>query len=351
MSDRLRRLVVDERASIREAMLAIDKGAARIALVVRDDQLVGTLTDGDLRRALLSGAGMDDPVLAYLNRSPRVVGPHTPRAHALDVMRAWSIEQLPVLDDRGRLVGLHLLREIVGAEERPNAAVIMAGGRGTRLGAITKTVPKPLVEVAGRPILERIVLHLVGFGVRRIFISVNYLAPLIEEHFGDGDALGCSISYLREDPDLPLGTAGSLSLLDVSRAGIREPLIVMNGDVVSQFSVPDLLATHDHAGNLITVAVKEHVYQVPFGVVQGTDGQLTAWQEKPTHSWHVSAGIYVIAPQVVAQVPCATYCDVPTVVQRCAAAGQRIGTWSLDAEWLDVGRPSELQRARGEQNA
>ena len=139
------------------------------------------------------------------------VSPDVGRTEVLDLMRARTLNQIPIVDETGKVVGLHLLREIVGSMPRPNWAVVMAGGRGERLRPLSDTIPKPMVRVAGRPILERIVLHLVGFGIRRIFLSVNYLANIIEDYFGDGSHHGCTIEYLREDR--PLGTGGSLSLL------------------------------------------------------------------------------------------------------------------------------------------
>jgi len=187
-------------ASIYDGMRAIQEGNMGIAFVCNQkQQVVGTLTDGDVRRALLRGESMGSSVAPHMQRQFVSVSPTTSRAEVLDLMRALVINQVPIVDELGRLLGIHLLREIIGASERPNWAVVMAGGEGRRLRPITEKLPKPMVRVAGRPVLERILLHLVGYGLRQIFFSVNYLADVIEGHFGDGRDFGCRIGYLRED--------------------------------------------------------------------------------------------------------------------------------------------------------
>lgn len=202
-----------------EALRVIDRAAEGICLMVDESQrLLGTITDGDIRRTLLKGMALTDSVEACAQRAFASVQTNAPRAEVIDLMQARQLKHIPILDDQGRLKGLHLLREVIGTQPKPNWAVIMAGGKGTRLGELTKSTPKPMLKVAGRPILERLVLHLVGCGIRRIFISTNYLAGVIEDHFGDGSHFGCRIDYLRESPDEPLGTGGSLSLLRKRRS-------------------------------------------------------------------------------------------------------------------------------------
>ena len=212
MTERWSGAIVARTGTIRDGLTALDRGAAGIALAVDEDgRLVGIATDGDLRRALLRGAALDDLLEVALNHEFLAVPAGRGRADALDLMRAHRINAVPVVDATGRPVGLHLLHAFLAPVERENWAVIMAGGEGTRLRPLTDAMPKPMLGVAGRPILERIVLHLLGFGIRRFFISVNYLADVIEAHFGDGSSLGVSIEYLREDE--PLGTGGALGLL------------------------------------------------------------------------------------------------------------------------------------------
>ncbi len=341
-SGRLKDISLRNDASLRQGMEAIQRGACGIALIVNASQrLLGVMTDGDVRRAVLSGLSLEDPVEGCMHCRFAAVAPATGRSEVLDLMRARSLNQIPIVNAEGKLVGLHLLREIIGALPRPNWAVIMAGGRGQRLRPLTDVVPKPMVKVAGRPILERIILHLVGFGVRRIFLSVNYLANVIEAHFRDGAALGCSIEYLREDK--PLGTGGSLSLLP-ERPDC--PLLVLNGDLVTQIDVERMLAYHDEGGYAATVAVHQYEHCVPFAVLDVAEGRVKQIAEKPAVRWPVNAGIYALDPDVVQRAPSDQPCGLPDLLADCLARGEPVGAFFLEEDWLDVGQPSELPRPR-----
>jgi len=271
------------------------------------------------------------------------VGPEASRAEVLDLMQGRTIEQIPIVDAKGQLLGLHLLHEILGGVERANWAVVMAGGQGVRLRPLTNTVPKPMLLVAGRPILERIVLHLVGAGIRRVFLSVNYLGDVIERHFGDGERFGCRIEYLKETK--ALGTGGSLSLLPATP---RTPLLVLNGDLITQFPVGPLLDFHVRGGHAATVALADYSHTVPFGVVTVRNGTVEDLQEKPTFTWQANAGVYALDPQVLGQIPRDVPVSMPEVVQGCLDRGQSVGAFSIAGEHIDVGRTSELARARGE---
>ena len=229
-------------ATIRDALEVVDRSGNLVCLLVDDEnRLAGLLTDGDLRRAFLKGTSLDDAALDHATRTPHFVAAGSPRALVLDLMQALRISAVPELADDRTLVGLHTLSDVVGSAPLPNVAVVMAGGRGTRLGDLTKDTPKPLMTVAGRSILEWIVLGLVGDGIREIYVSVNYLAEQIEEHLGDGSRLGCTVRYLREDPERPLGTAGSLTLLRDERPDLEHAVLVMNGDLMVEFDASDLL--------------------------------------------------------------------------------------------------------------
>lgn len=344
MSRHLEKIVITKSASLRTAMEALDRGAVEIALVVGpDSSLLGTLTDGDIRRAILSGASLESAASKFMQRHFTVVGPSASRAEVLDLMRARTLQQIPIVDDNGRLVGLHLLREIIGAILRPNWAIVMAGGRGERLRPITDSIPKPMIKVAGRPILERIVLHLVGFGVRRIFLSVNFMGNLIEDHFKDGAALGCNIEYLKEEK--PLGTGGALSRLPEKP---DYPVLVLNGDLLTQFNVGNLLAFHADGGFNATVGVHEYSHTVPYGVVEWEGVRITGLREKPTQTWLANAGIYVLDPGLVERVPKDMYFPLPALIEECLERGETVGAFPIKEDWIDVGHPKELRLARGE---
>jgi len=338
--------VVSESASLRTAMEILDRGSLEIVLVVSPDgALLGTLTDGDIRRAILSGASLEDAASGFMHRRFTAVGPSTSRTEVLDLMRARTFQQIPIVDEAGRLVGLHLLREILGASIRPNWAVVMAGGRGDRLRPITDSLPKPMIKVAGRPILERIVLHLVGFGIRRIFLSVNYMGDMIESHFKDGAELGCRIEYLKEEKTL--GTGGALSLLPEKP---DHPVLMLNGDLLTQFNVGNMLSFHEEGGFKATVGVHEYVHTVPYGVVEREGDRITGIREKPTQTWLANAGIYVFEPDLVQRVPKDTYFPLPTLVEECLDRGEAVGAFPIEEDWIDVGHPKELRKARGEGN-
>ena len=203
-------------ATVRDAMVAIQRGSVSAAFAVSDHQvLVGVVTDGDLRRALLEGLDMSDSIRPFIRRNPVVVSPTESRSAVLDLMQARSISQIPVVDQSGHILGVHLMRELLGRVDRRNVALILAGGRGTRLQPVTDSLPKPMIPVAGTPILERVLNHLVGFGINRIALSVGYLGQIIEDHFDDGSRFGCQITYLREDSSSPRGTGGPLATCQV----------------------------------------------------------------------------------------------------------------------------------------
>jgi dTDP-glucose pyrophosphorylase len=344
MSQNFEETVVSESASLRTAMEVLDRGALEIVLVVSPNgALLGTLTDGDIRRAILSGASLESIASKFMSRRFTTVTPSANRAEVLDLMRALTLHQIPIVDENGKLAGLHLLREILGASIRPNWAVVMAGGRGERLRPITDSLPKPMIKVAGRPILERIVLHLVGFGIRRIFLSVNYRGDMIEGHFKEGAELGCNIEYVKEEN--PLGTGGALSFLP-EKPG--HPVLVLNGDLLAQFNVGNMLSFHADGGFKATVGVHEYVHTVPYGVVEQEGNRITRFREKPTQTWLANAGIYVIEPDLVKRVPHNTYFPLPTLVEECLDRGEAVGAFPIKEDWIDVGHPKELRRARGE---
>lgn len=344
MKSALARLCVRPDATILDAMRVVDAGGHAVAFVCGGrGRVLGLLTDGDLRRALISGATLDAQCLTdAMRRDFAFVRPEAGRAEALDVMRARHIEQLPILDHQERLVGLHTLHDLIGRQERPNWAVIMAGGRGTRLWPITQHVPKPMVHVAGRPILERLVLHLVGHGIRHIWLSVNYLAEMIESHFGDGKAFGCEIRYLHEST--PLGTGGPLALLPERP---MHPLLVMNGDLVTQADIGRMLDVHTTGKYAATFGLRPYGVDIPFGVATVQGDRVTALREKPTEHMHISAGIYVLAPRLLQHVPGDREFPITELFAMCLRRGWPLGAHVIEDEWLDVGRPSELGKARG----
>ena len=342
MTDTLAACLVPQDGTLRAAMVALDRGAGRIALAVDDrGRLTGVVTDGDIRRALLRGAALDGPLASFLTRDPVTVGAGEDRVAVLELMRARRISAIPVVDARGVPVALHLLHEFLDRVERTNWAVVMAGGQGMRLRPLTDTVPKPMLRVAGRPILERIVLHLVGFGIKRIFVSVNYLGEVIEDHFGDGEAFGARIEYLREEQ--PLGTAGALGLLPEPPT---ESLLLLNGDLVTSADLGSLLAFHAARGFDATIGYRRYLHTIPFGAVDRDGDRVLGLDEKPTIEREVNTGMYALEPSVVALVRPGAPMTMPDLVATALEAGRPVGAFEIEDDWVDVGQREQLVRAR-----
>jgi dTDP-glucose pyrophosphorylase len=342
-SGRFGDLLIGDGATIREAMAAIDVNGREVVVVQdADGRIVGLVTDGDVRRALLKSGDLDMGVAGVMTREFSAVSPGVDRAAVLDLMKARDFRHIPVLDKAGRLVGMHFLRDLIGAAPKPNIAVIMCGGFGTRLRPITEKIPKPMVEIAGRPMLERIVLHLVGHGVTRIHLAVNYLSEMIESHFGDGSAFGCQIEYLREST--PLGTGGPLALLKDRPA---EAFFVLNGDQVMRADLSAMLEQHVEGGYAATLGVGAHRIQIPFAVISSENGRLNSIEEKPTLSLTVNRGIYVLSPETLDYVPANQEFPITALFERLLELNKPVGTFRFEDYWLDVGAVADLRTAHG----
>ncbi len=343
MNNDLKRYCVRDDATIFDGIQSLENSEAGFSVVVdADDKVQGVLTDGDVRRALLEGNALMQPVLPHVHTDFLSVGEEATRTEVLDLMQALKIRHVPVLGRDRHLKGIHLFSSIIGSRERPNWAVIMAGGKGTRLYPLTKDIPKPMVKVAGRPILERLVLHLVSHGIDRIFLSVNHLSDVIQDYFGDGERFGCRIEYLHEDD--PLGTAGSLSLLPEAPS---DPILVMNGDLVMDADLGAMLDYHEYGDYHATIGIKTYAHQVPYGCVTLDGGCVVGIKEKPKLIQQVNAGVYVLSPQAVKAIPLEFY-PITELFASALQKGDRIGAFELDCDWVDVGQHDQLKQARGE---
>ncbi|MCB0911944.1 MAG: NTP transferase domain-containing protein [Propionibacteriaceae bacterium] len=294
---------------------------------------------------MLAKADVTEPATTYACHTPRTVKRGTPRALVLDLMQAARLHAVPEVDHRGVIVGLHTVTEMLSATPLPNHAVIMAGGRGSRLGMLTANTPKPLMTVAGRSILEWIILGLVGGGIRTIHISVNYLADQIVDAIGDGSAYGCTIRYMREEPDQPLGTGGSLTLLDPRPT---EPIIVMNGDLMVEFDATRLVEHHRGSAAAMTVGIRSYSHTVPYGVVEmDAAGRVTSVSEKPELEVDINTAVYCIDPPLIDLLPSGQPSNMPDLIQGCLDRGLGVSAWPLTSDWIDVGTPADLHRAKG----
>jgi dTDP-glucose pyrophosphorylase len=337
--------LVGPEASLEEAMRVLDGAGMRIALVVdAERRLLGTLTDGDVRRALLRRVPLSAPVTEVMHRDSRVAERGWSRERIRAVLQSTGVLQLPVVDEAGRVVDLETVAGQLESPRHPNVVFLMAGGLGKRLQPLTDHTPKPLLRIAGKPILESILERFVAAGFHRFFISTHYLPEQVREHFGDGSRWGVSIRYTHE-PE-PLGTGGALGLLPHDE--IREPLFLMNGDLVTSLDYARLLEFHLAHAAAATMCVGEYEHQVPYGVIQNEGVLIRSMVEKPTEKYFINAGIYVLAPELVRRVAPGTRIDMPTLLQGAIAAGQDVAMFPLHEYWLDVGRMEDFRRAQRE---
>lgn len=328
-------------ATLQDAIGNLNDSGLQIALVVdRDGGFVGALTDGDIRRALLRGLTLASPIESVVRGEPIVVPPQVTLDTALQLMQANRINALPVVDDKRHVVGLHLLKELLAPVQRPNVVVIMAGGEGRRLRPHTENCPKPLLPVAGKPMLEHIIERASAEGFRTFVIAIHYLGHMIEERFGDGSRLNVSIEYLREES--ALGTAGAISYLSPRP---QAPFLVTNGDVLTDIRYSELLDFHCRQNAVATMAVRLYEWQHPFGVVHTKGVDITGFEEKPIARSHVNAGIYALNPEALDVLPPGEHCNMPALFSRLSELGSRTIVYPMHEPWLDVGRQDDLDTA------
>lgn len=334
-------------ALLRDAVRAIEQSRRRIAVVVDGDRrLLGTLTDGDIRRCLLDGGTLETSVSRAMATEPRVVGVGASDSQILDVMRQGNVMSVPRVDAEGRFLELLHLWDIDPEAARTQhargfaAAVIMAGGMGTRLRPVTRDIPKPMVEIAGVPLLERLVRRLAAAGLRRVVVSVNYLGHVIEEHLGDGRQFGLSIEYLRET--VAMGTAGALSLLPSLPDG---PILVMNGDILTTSDFGSLYDFHESHRADMTVAAIEYRVEIPYGVLDTDGSRVTGLTEKPSQRFLCNAGIYSLSPHLLAEIPNRFY-NMTDLLQTQIDKGGRVVLFPIHEFWSDIGTPTDLEQAR-----
>jgi dTDP-glucose pyrophosphorylase len=341
-AQRWQQAILPLESTIEETIRNLDQVAIKIVLVVNSSgALVGTVSDGDIRRGLLRGLGMVNLIDEVMNRNAMVVTPQMSRELVRQLMVANKVQQVPVINENHQVIGLHLWDEIGAPVERDNLMVIMAGGMGKRLRPFTENCPKPLLPVAGKPMLEHIIERAHGEGFYRFALSIHYLGHMIEEYFGNGSRFGVQIDYLREQA--PRGTAGALSLLDPTPSS---PFIVTNGDVLTDIRYGELLDFHVSHSAAATMAVRAYEWQHPYGVVHTRGVEVVGFEEKPVSRSHINAGVYALEPSALNLLVHDQQCDMPTLFERLQGADRRTVAYPMHEPWLDVGRPMDLEKAR-----
>ncbi len=340
----IQNIIVKTTDTIKETLQTIDTQALRIAVVIDSDKkVIGTICDGDIRRAILKGCELDDSIENVYFKTPTICNINEPIEKIIQLAISKKIYQIPIIDDNGHLVKIEDLGSMLTLTNRPNEVIIMAGGLGTRLRPLTQDTPKPLLKVGNQPILETIINNFAKYGFRNITISVNYKSEMIIDYFGDGSKFGVNISYIHEDDRL--GTAGALSLLKTKP---NQPFFVMNADLLTNINFAHLLDYHIKENANATMCVREYDFQVPYGVIEVKNQHITSIVEKPLHKFFVNAGIYVLSPKVLDNIPHNTFYDMPTLFDELIKDTKKVLSFPIHEYWLDIGRISDFEQAQTE---
>ena len=336
--------LVTPKTTIRDTMSIIDRCGKGIALVVDEQQrLLATVTDGDIRRAILRGTDLDQAVI-QLKQVPSKATPvtavvGTPDGELISLMQAGGVRQVPLLDQDGKVCDLAVMHNLLRQTELPVTGVIMAGGYGRRLMPLTATIPKPMLPVNGRPLLEHMLDKLCKAGIRSVNVTTHYLSDNIVQYFKDGSGFGVHLNYVEETE--PLGTAGALAKMPAG----TDPLLVINGDILTGVDIRAMLDFHTEHSAHLTVGVRQYDIEVPFGVVE-TDGvKITRITEKPVLRHFINAGVYMIDRGLCRLVPVDRHFDMPDLIDAAIQAGGTVISFPVREYWLDIGRIEQYQRA------
>ena len=337
-------ILIGTKSSIKEALKVIDTGAMRIALVVDENmKLLGTLSDGDIRRGLLNNLSLDDSIENLYFKNPTTAFEGDSKDKIIQKAILNQVYQIPIIDKDGILVDIITLVTLLNIAKKRNRVILMAGGLGTRLRPLTQDIPKPLLKVGNKPILETIIKNFASHGFVNITISLNYKGEMIKEYFKDGSEFGVNIDYIEED--MRLGTAGALSLLtDLP----KEPFFVMNADLLTDVNFSHFLDFHSHSNAYVSMCVREYEHQIPYGVVETNNENITSIIEKPIQKFFVNAGIYLLSPNALDHIPKNEFYDMPTLFNTFIEKEKKVISFPIHEYWLDIGRLEEYKKANEE---
>jgi dTDP-glucose pyrophosphorylase len=331
-------------STIKEALQIIDNGALQIALIIdEDDKLLGTLTDGDIRRGLLKEFDLNSSIESIIFKTPTIAKISNTKEDILKLALSKKLHQIPIVDDNGKILGIQEIEELIKPKFKTNKVILIVGGLGTRLRPLTEKTPKPMLKVGNKPILQTIVEKFAEYGYTNIVMCVNYKSHIIQDYFGDGSAFGVDIEYILEEQRM--GTAGALSLL---KEKPTEAFFVMNGDLLTNVNFEHLHNFHSNNDSMGTMCVREYDFQVPYGVVNIEGNKIKSIEEKPTHNFFVSAGIYMLSPEVLDYIPQNQFYDMPTLFEKIISNNKNAISFPLREYWLDIGRLEEYKKANEE---
>lgn len=337
-------LLITENFTIKEALKVIDKGLKRIAIVVDEEgKFLGTLNDGDIRRALLNDNSLNSSIQTIYYKNPSFCTINDSKSTIIKTAIQNKVYQIPIINNEHKLVDVEDLATLLSSNTKKNKVILMAGGLGTRLQPLTNDIPKPLLKVGTKPILETIIENFSNYGFKDIIISINYKGDMIKNYFQDGKNFGVNIEYLEENKRL--GTAGSLSLLEEK---LTQPFFVMNADLLTNVNFEQLLDFHIQGNSSSTMCVREYEFQVPYGVIKTKDDKIESISEKPIHKFFVNAGIYLLSPKVLKFIPNDTFYDMPTLFEYLIKQNFNVLSFPIHEYWLDIGRVIDYEKANDE---
>lgn len=337
----MKNVLVVNTATLVETMKVLDESAKQFVAVVNNkEELVGTITDGDIRRAILRGKSLQAPITEVMNPSPIYVSANLSKEEQLAFMKQRKVRQLPLVDENKRVQDVLFYDDMTVVKEKTNTIILMVGGLGTRLRPLTNDLPKPMLPIGGKPILENIIMHFKSFGFVNFILSVNYKKEIIKNYFQDGKSLGVTITYIEETERL--GTAGALSLI---KEEINEPFFVMNGDLLTNTNYEQLLDFHLVNQATATMCVREYEYQVPYGVIEVDEHKLTSIVEKPVQKHFVNAGIYVLEPEALTYIPKNQYYDMPELFNYLIQQQKEVAAFPIREYWMDIGQLEDYEMA------
>lgn len=330
------KLVLDQTTTLQDAIKLLDlNGNGVLPVVDIDNILLGLITDGDIRKAILNN-NLD--LEHIINKNPYKLHVDSSENQIINFLKKVHRRHIPLIDDDGHLVKVFTLDELE-YNLKPNWVVIMAGGLGKRLGELTKNTPKPMLEVARKPILEHIIDMFISHGFTRFILSVNYKSEVIKNYFGNGSRFGIEIRYLEEKKRL--GTGGALSLIDFE---ISEPFFVTNGDVLSTISYGNVMDYHLLEQSEATMCVRKDSYQIPYGVVKSdVHRNLVSLIEKPSYDYYINSGIYVLNPMVLSLIPKDTFYDLPSLFDELVEKKHNVKVFEIEDYWVDMGNPLDYK--------
>lgn len=334
------KLILTENTTFQEAVMLLDQGGIGILPVVNDrNEFLGIITDGDIRRAVLNG---DLSINKVINRNPKKVNESTSRQEVLKILKEHHLRHMPVVDSDNQFIKIILLEGLY-IEDQSNRVVIMAGGLGTRLGTLTKDIPKPMLPIAGKPVLERIIEEFASMGFIHFTICLNYKAKVIQDYFMNGSKWNVNIDYTLEEERM--GTAGALTLIE--REKLISPFFVINGDILTKIDYIDFMQQHVSGKSLATMAVKQYEEYIPYACVKFDEKtkELNYIVEKPKNIHYINTGVYILDPESLDFIPEKTFFDMPSLFDTLMIEKKKLQVYTMNNHWIDIGFPHDYQKA------